>query len=99
MPVLAIFTGKISKDQYDTVRKEIDSENKSPAGAIFHAVSFDDAGNIHVAEAWDSPETLNAFVQNALMPALQKHNVAPPDVSVFPTHKVLCYSGVEKYRA
>jgi hypothetical protein len=46
MPVLALFTGALTKEQYDTLRREVDWENKHPAGGIFHAASFDDKGQV-----------------------------------------------------
>ena len=98
MPVLALFTGKLTKEQYNVLRQEVDWEHKNPAGGVFHAASFDDAGNAHVANVWESAEELNAFAQTALMPAFAKHNIAPPTISVYPTHKVLAYASVDKYR-
>jgi hypothetical protein len=98
MPVLALFTGKLTKEQYDVLRTEVDWENKQPAGGVFHAASFDDAGNVHVADVWESAEELNAFAQTALMPAFARNNIAPPTVSVYPTHKVVAYASVDKYR-
>ena len=97
MPVLALFTGKLTKAQYDTLRNEIDWENKHPAGVISHAASFDDEGQAHVADVWASADELNAFAQNHLMPAFAKHNIAPPSVAVYPTHKVLAYSAVGQF--
>jgi hypothetical protein len=98
MPVLALFTAALTKAQYDTLLKEVDLENKCPAGAIFHAASFDDKGQVHVAEVWASVEDLNAFAQNLLMPAFAKHQIAPPSVVVSPTHKVLAYKAVEEFQ-
>lgn len=98
MAVLALFTGALTKAQYDLLRAEIDWENKQPAGGIFHAASFDDNGQIHVADIWDSAESLNAFAQNALMPTFARHNIAPPSVAVYPTHKVIAYNAIEPYR-
>src|SRR5437764_5898673 len=98
MAVLALFTGNLTKAQYDILRKEIDWEHKQPAGGVFHAASFDDQGRVHVADVWESPEALNAFAQQALMPAFQKHGIQPPEVSVFPAHKVQAYAAIEKYR-
>ena len=74
-------------------------ENKHPAGGVFHAPSFDDAGNVYVADVWESVDALNAFAQTALMPTFAKHNIAPPTVSVYPTHDVLAYASVDKYQA
>ena len=98
MPVLALFTGKLTKEQYDVLRTEVDWEHKQPVGGVFHAASFDDAGNVHVADVWESAEALNAFAQSALMPAFARNNIAPPSVSVYPTHLVQAYMGVDKYR-
>ena len=99
MPVLALFNGKLTKEQYDILRAEVDWENKHPAGGVFHAASFDDDGNVHVADVWESADELNAFAATALMPAFAKHNIMPPTVSVFPAYKVLAYASVDKYRA
>lgn len=98
MPVLALFTGKLTKARYDTLRTEVDWENKQPAGGVFHAASFDDEGQIHVADVWASADELNAFAQNLLMPAFARHNITPPSVAVYPTHKVLAYSAIAQYR-
>jgi hypothetical protein len=98
MPVLALFTGKLTKAQYDTLRKEVDWENKQPAGGIFHAASFDDDGHIHVADVWASAGDLNAFAQGHLMPAFARHNIEPPTVAVYPTHKVQAYNAIAQYR-
>ena len=98
MPVLALFTGKLTKAQYDTLRTELDGENKQPAGGIFHAASFDENGEIHVADVWASADELNAFAQNQLMPAFARHHITPPSVAVYPTHKVQAYRAIEQYR-
>ena len=98
MPVLAIFTGKLTMAQYDILRKEVDWEHKNPVGGLFHAASFDEEGNIHVADVWASADDLNNFAQNALMPAFAKHKIDPPSVAVYPTHKVIAYSGISQFR-
>jgi hypothetical protein len=99
MPVLALFTGTLTKAQYDTIRQEVDWENRHPAGGIFHAASFDDQGQVHVADVWASAVDLDAFAKNHLMPAFAKHQIAPPSVAVYPTHKVLAYKAVEEFQA
>ena len=98
MPVLAFFTGTLTKAQYDILRKEVDWENKHPAGGIFHAASFDDQGQVHVADVWASADDLNAFAQNHLMPAFAKHQIPPPSVAVYPTHKVLAYEAIQEFQ-
>jgi hypothetical protein len=97
MPVLAIFTGDISKDQYEAIRKEVHWEDKLPPGAIFHAAGFEENGRAHVADIWESADALNDFAQTRLMPAFQKFRLNPPTVEVYPTHNINAYEGVSKY--
>ena len=99
MPVLAIFTGTgITRQMYDSVRKEIRWESQHPAGAILHVASFDESGNLHVADVWESAELMDAFVKSRLVPAMQKLGVPPPNAVVFPTFNINAFSGVEKFR-
>ena len=99
MAILAIFTGKgISKDAYDKVRKEVNWEQQYPEGAIFHAASFDEQGDAHVADVWASAEALDAFVQSRLIPAMQKLNVPPPQVEVYPAHNINAYAAIDQYK-
>ena len=98
MTILAIFTGKgITSDMYDTLKAEVDWEHQQPQGAIFHAASFDDAGDAHVADVWSSPEELDNFVNTRLVPAMQRHNFPLPEVSVYLVHNIDAYSGVQPY--
>lgn len=99
MPVLAIFTGQgINKGLYETLRKEINWERNIPKGIILHAASFDDSGNAHVADIWQSSEALNDFVNSRLMPAMKKHNVPAPKVEVYPTHNINAYQGIDQHK-
>ena len=98
MAVLAIFTGDgFTKDMYDQLIKELNLKENNPDGGVFHVSSFDEQGNIHVADVWESSETMNAFVENKLVPLMQKNGVPVPKVEVFPAHNVLAYKTVEKY--
>lgn len=100
MAILAIFTGQgITKDMYERLRKEVNFERDHPKGAIFHAAGFDAAGNAHVADVWESPEQLNAFVEGRLMPAMKKHNIPAPKVDVHPLHNAVAFPGIERHRA
>jgi len=98
MPILAIFTGNVTKDDYDALRKEVDWENSWAPGAIIHVASVDDGGLVHVADVWESAEKMNAFVEQRLMPAFQKLNLSPPNVEVYPTHNVNVHSSVSEYQ-
>ena len=98
MAVLALFAGSITQTQYDTLRKEIDWETNQPPGGILHIAAFDDAGYLQAADIWESPEDLNTFVEHRLMPAMQRHHIEPPTVSVFPTSVVQAFKAIEKFR-
>src|SRR5258705_4673710 len=87
MAVLAIFTGKgITKQMYEALRTEVSWEGKHRAGALVHACGFDEAGDLHVADVWDSAESMTSFVDMRLAPAFAKLGFPPPSVSVFPLH-------------
>jgi len=97
MRVLAIFTSnEITKEMYESLRKEIGWEKSQPSGAIFHAAGVDEAGHVHVADVWESAEALKAFVDSSLMPAMQKLHFSPPSVSIFPVLNINAFPAVEK---
>ena len=101
MPVLVIFKGNnITKEMYENVRKEVDWEHNPPIGLILHSSAVDESGNLtNVVDIWESEHDLNSFVNNRLIPAMQKHNVPiPPKPEVFQIHNVNAYAGIERYR-
>ena len=99
MAILAIFYGKgFTKEHYDALRPLVNWEKDNPDGGIFHAASFDDNGDIHVADVWESAEKMNAFVAERLMPAFQKLNIPQPEVAVYPIHNITAYSSIDKYK-
>jgi len=61
------------------------------AGGLVHACAFDEAGDLHVADVWESRETMDAFVSSRLVPCMQKLHIPPPDVRVFPLHNLNVY--------
>lgn len=96
MPVLAIFTGKgFTKAKYDALRGEVKWETDHPVGGIMHACGFDDAGDLHVADVWQSADEMNAFVGARLMPGLQKLGIPAPSVQLFPLHNLTAYSVIK----
>jgi len=97
MPVLAIFTANMTKDQYDLLRKEVGWVTEKPPGGILHVASFDDQGGIHVADVWESAEALQNFVQSRLIPVFQKHNLQPPNSNVYPVHQADAYPDVSRF--
>ena len=98
MPVLAIFSAPaMRQDQYELLRREIGWERLQPVGGILHVASFDAAGGTHVVDVWESPEALDAFVQQRLAPKMQAHQIAPPSVEVYPVHNLNAYGAIERF--
>lgn len=98
MPILAIFTGHgFTKDMYESLRPEVGWEHNNPKGGIFHVASFDESGNIHVADVWESAEFMNEFVATCLAPAMKKLNIPMPKVEVYPAHNVNAYKSIKQY--
>ncbi len=96
--ILAIFTCQgLTKEKYEQLRKEVVWETNQPRGGVFHAASFDQSGNAHVADVWESPETMGAFVEERLMPAMKKFNIQPPKVEVYPVHNVNAYKSISEH--
>jgi hypothetical protein len=98
MAVLALFTGDFDKSQYDALRKEVEWETRHAAGAIVHAAGVDDGGKMHVADVWESPEALNTFVADRLMPAFKKLSLPQPNVEVFPVHNLNALPAIDAYK-
>jgi hypothetical protein len=98
MAVLAIFTGVgITKEMYESLRPEVKWESRLAPGGLIHACGFDDKGDLHVADVWDSPEAMNDFVNSRLMPAMKKLGIPPPAVSVFPLHNANVYPAATRF--
>ena len=98
MAVLAIFTGEgITKEMYETLRGEVKWETDLAPGGLVHACGFDEAGHLHVADVWDSPELMNEFVGARLVPAFQRLGIPMPTVSVFPMHNLNVYPDATRY--
>ncbi len=98
MAILAIFTGVgFTKDMYDALIKEVGWKESKPKGGVIHVASFDDAGDIHVADVWESAEDLNNFVSAHLMPAMQKLGVPAPKVDVYQVYNIDAYQAVRQY--
>ena len=100
MAILALFTGNgITRQMYESLRREIDWVHNHPPGGIFHVAGFDNSGNnIRVADIWESEEELNRFIKEKLTPAMQQHNIPVPQMEVFQIHSVDAFSGVDRYR-
>ena len=100
MSILAIFTcDEITKEMYESLRKEISWETQQPPGIIFHAAGVDEAGHLHVADVWESAEMLQTFVDSRLLPAMQKLGASPPTASIYPAININAFPAIEQFAA
>ena len=58
---------------------------------------FDEQGNIHSADVWESVDAMNTFVGTRLAPAMQKLKIPMPEVVVFPAHNANLYPAAQRY--
>ena len=88
----------ITKDIYENARKEVNWEGNPPPGVIFHAASFDDSGNIRVADIWESEDQWKNFLTTRLMPYMQKSNAPPLKTEIFQIHNIAAYAGIDSHK-
>ena len=92
MALLVVFKGNgFTKQMYESLRRLVNWESQRPAGGLIHACGFDDAGNLHVADVWNSPEEMNEFVSKRLVPGFQQLQIPMPEVQVMPLHNLNVY--------
>jgi hypothetical protein len=100
LPILVIFTGNnITKQMYESLRKEIDWEHKHPKGAIFHTAAFEtNCNTLHVVNVWESEKDLNNFVSSILMPYMINNKIPEPNVEIFPINDISAFSVIDKFK-
>jgi len=69
--VMLMHWPEVSLEQYEKARKEINWEGNTPKGAKFH-VAWMGKDGFHVLDLWESSEEFERFVQDRLMPGVQK---------------------------
>jgi hypothetical protein len=78
----------VTPQQYDQVRDAVGWETDVPAGGISHVAWFED-DDLHVVDAWESPDQFQAFVDQRLMPGVAQVGVqGQPEVTIQPAHRV-----------
>jgi len=76
----------LAKKDYDDVRREVNWEGNAPAGGKYH-VAWETADGINVVDVWESGQRFEQFLQNRLMPAVQKLKIpGQPRVDLFEAH-------------
>ncbi|HEV7920213.1 MAG TPA: hypothetical protein VGR02_05425 [Thermoanaerobaculia bacterium] len=72
--VMLMHWPEVTKEQYEQVRRDVNWEGDIPNGAKFHVAWFG-ADGFRVLDLWDSPEQFQTFVQQRLMPGVQRTGV------------------------
>jgi hypothetical protein len=99
MTILMITRGEgFTKDIYENARKEVNWEGNPPPGMVLHAASFDNSGNIRVADVWESEDQWNNFLNTRLMPYMQKAKVPPLNTEIFQIHNINALPGLDSYK-
>ena len=99
MAIFLITKGEgFTKDIYEKARREVNWEGNRPPGIILHAASFDDSGNIRVADIWESEDQWNNFLDTRLKPSFQKGNVPPPKTEIFQIHNMDAFAAIDSYK-
>jgi len=89
MPIIAIFTGNgFTKKMYDALRKEVNWENEKVDGWIAHVVRFDDSGQLHMINIWESRDKMSIAFRARFFPIMQKIGIPEPFAEIYPAYKV-----------
>jgi len=84
--VMSMHWPEVSPEQYEAVRKEVNWEGNAPDGGKFHLAWFADDG-FRVLDLWESPQQFQRFVDERLMPGVQKVGVqGQPNVQLSESH-------------
>jgi hypothetical protein len=97
--LLIVRADGFTKDIYENARREVNWEGNPPPGVILHAASFDNSGNLRVADIWESEDQWNNFLNTRLMPYMQKAKVSPPKTEIFQIHNINALPGIDSYKA
>jgi hypothetical protein len=86
--VMTMHWPEVTREQYETVRRDVNWEGDVPKGAKFHVAWFG-ADGFRVLDLWDSQEDFESFVQQRLTPGLQKAGIqGEPKIDYAPTHAI-----------
>ena len=100
MAVLVFVNGKgVKKQDYENLRKEVGWEQNQPKGVIIHIAGVDAAGDMQVADVWETEGDFNNFVNTRLAPGYEKFKLPQPAVSMFPVYNTNVFEQIEQFRS
>ena len=87
--IIATFTGKgFTEDMYDRLRKEVNWETERIDGWMVHAVRFDESGDLHMINIWESREKMSEAFASRLGPVMREIGIPAPQAEVFTAYNV-----------
>jgi hypothetical protein len=84
----------MSTEQAETVLRELGE--KAPEGLIFHGEGPLENGGTWVMDSWESPEKMQAFLEQKLGPIMQKIGITPPQAQLLPQRIALTQSELRR---
>jgi hypothetical protein len=86
--VMVMHWPEATLEQYEQARKEVNWEGDVPPGAKFHVTWIEEDG-FHALDLWESQEAFQRFVQERLMPGVQKVGIqGQPNVRFYEANSV-----------
>jgi hypothetical protein len=67
----------LDPDTYDAINKDLGMPDTPPDGLLSHTAGRAEGG-MEIVDVWESQEKFEAFMQNQLMPAMQKAGYEVP---------------------
>ena len=77
---------------YERLQHEVGWKTKPIDGWIVHAVSFDDSGDLHMVNIWESLEKMHEAFVSRPVPVMQKIGIPAPRAEIYPAHNVNVFS-------
>lgn len=95
--VKQVMSAAVPMDMIDAVTEEMDVDNSPPTGMLVHT-HYEQGGQIHILDVWESAEAHETFVESRLLPAMGKVAAAkgfdlaaagPPETVVTEVHRAV----------
>ena len=85
---LSLLETGLPNKMYEELRKGVGWEQNPPANVILHAASFDNSGNICVADIWESGHDLDEYFNTKIKPVMERLNAPMPKREIFQVHNI-----------
>jgi hypothetical protein len=86
--VMTMHWPEVTKDLYESARKEVNWEGQPAEGGKFHTAWFAPDG-FHVLDLWESPAHFQRFAETRLIPVTSKLGLTTqPKVEFHPAHSI-----------